>query len=86
MAAPEDKIIDDIIEVLDFIAYDTDSAVNSDVIWSGNTPIPGTTTSSEVIRARIEKLKIKNSRINKKFQIHFSNLSKTIQEITDIKL
>jgi hypothetical protein len=86
MAAPENKILDDIIEVLDYIAYDTDHSINSDAIWSGNTPVPGTTTSSEIIRIKIERLKFNMSRINKKFQVHFSNLSQTIKPLTDINL
>ena len=86
MASPENKILDDIVEVLDYIAYDTNTAINSDPIWSGNSPTPGTTTSSEIIRDKMERLKINLSRINKKFQLHFSNLSQTIKPLTDTNL
>lgn len=86
----QEKILDEIIEVIDYMAQDTDTFINGsgDVIWSGNSTIDGTSTvtSTKLIRAKIKKLKRMNAKINNRFQLHFSNLAQKIKPITDIKL
>lgn len=86
----EEKLLDEIIEILDLFGYATQNSIdNSGIRWSGNTaPIgsDGNTISSVLIRNKINTLMKNNVKVKKKFKLHFDNVSKITSDITSIKL